>query len=142
MTAVLHGPYSRAALYVDNSGWLCSRIVLTLSLVRFLVRFGTDAGYTVFAYKNTVFEAIGINDLAADDKGQALDLNFLFLVGVFTFVDAHTELHVTFSAPAHFRFTNAEYGVVVVFFCKQLPELGKKFRSYGDFQHGLCLFRV
>lgn len=69
-------------------------------------------------------------------KGQSLNAGFLFLIGIFTFIEAYTKLHMAFSAAANLGLANAKHGVVVVFFHKKLFEVRHNVRRDLYFQHG------
>ena len=94
-----------------------------------------DRRHIVLVHGNRVFQAVRIDYVFVDDEGYAFNFDFLFLIGIFTFVEAHTELHVALSAAAHFGFSNAEHGVFVVFFHQQFLKLGDNFGCYRNFQH-------
>ena len=89
----------------------------------------------MLVHGNRVLQAVRIDYVFVDDEGYAFNFDFLFLIGIFTFVEAHTELHVALSAAAHFGFSNAEHGVFVVFFHQQFLKLGDNFGCYRNFQH-------
>ena len=72
--------------------------------------------------------AIRIDHFIVQYKRHGFKDGFLFLIGLFTFVDAQPELDVALSASAYLDFPDAQHGGGAVFLIQQALKLLDSFR--------------
>ena len=82
--------------------------------------------------------AIGIYDIIGDHKGQSLNLDVDFLIGIFSLIQAYTKLEMALSSTSYLDFLDAKEGLVIVFFLEERIEFLDDCRFNTDLEH-TCL---